>query len=180
MIYLFGNIDDKLALYIVRKLNQLESQGIKEIDLYINSNGGEVESAYAIIDYMQILKNRGILINTIGLGKVYSAAALILAYGSKRYATIDTTIMLHPIYVSLPEDNVDSQKSSIDFSHSQYREMMWRFAKQIGKADTDEVLNDIKDSLWLNMKQALNWGIIEAEWTGKRKRKKKTNLGEVK
>ena len=71
----------------------LESKD-KIITLYINSTGGDLYSAFALID---IMKHSQHPIRTIGIGAVMSSAFLIFASGSKgqRMAATNTSFMCH-------------------------------------------------------------------------------------
>lgn len=66
----------------------------KVLTLYINSTGGDLYQAFALID---IMKNSEHEIRTIGIGAVMSAAFLIFASGSQgeRYASKNTSFMCH-------------------------------------------------------------------------------------
>lgn len=65
--------------------------------LYVNSGGGDLYNAFALIDMMHASQ---IPVYTIGLGNVMSAGALILACGAKghRYVAKHTGIMMHQFY----------------------------------------------------------------------------------
>lgn len=66
----------------------------KTLTLYINSTGGDLYQAFALIDVMQ---NSHHPIRVIGIGAVMSAAFLIFASGTKgeRYAAPNTSFMCH-------------------------------------------------------------------------------------
>lgn len=62
------------------------------IIIYINSGGGTVSDAYALIDAMILSKTP---IITVGLGVIYSAASMIFIAGHKRYCLPHATYMIH-------------------------------------------------------------------------------------
>jgi len=66
----------------------------KTLTLYINSEGGDLYQAFALIDVMNKSHRP---IKTIGLGSIMSAAFLIFACGTKgqRYIAPNTGIMCH-------------------------------------------------------------------------------------
>lgn len=70
-----------------------------EIQLVLNSQGGDAYATWALIDLLEWCRFD---IRTIGLGQCCSAAACLLACGTpgKRNATRNTTIMVHGVYVS--------------------------------------------------------------------------------
>jgi len=95
IIWLDSPIDDGTASLTCAKLVYLESENPdKDISLYINSPGGDITALFAIYDTMQFIKND---IATICLGQAASAAAVLLAAGTKgkRMALPHSRILLH-------------------------------------------------------------------------------------
>jgi ATP-dependent Clp protease protease subunit len=64
----------------------------KKIKIFINTDGGEATAANNFISVMQLSKTPCI---TIGMGKCYSAGALIFLAGKERYIFKNTIIMIH-------------------------------------------------------------------------------------
>ena len=95
IIFLQTPIDDQIASLLCAQLVHLESENPdKDINIYINSPGGDITSLFAIYDTMQFIKND---IATICLGQAASAAAVLLAAGTKgkRLALPHSRILLH-------------------------------------------------------------------------------------
>ena len=81
IIFLQTPVDDQIASLISAQLIHLESENPdKDINIYINSPGGDITALFAIYDTMQFIKND---IATICLGQAASAAAVLLAAGTK-------------------------------------------------------------------------------------------------
>src|SRR5213082_3645282 len=81
IVFLGTPIDDDVANIIVAQLLFLESENPdKDINLYINSPGGVVTAGMAIYDTMQFIKPD---VSTICFGQAASAAAVLLAAGTK-------------------------------------------------------------------------------------------------
>jgi ATP-dependent Clp protease protease subunit len=98
IIFLQTPIDDTVASVICAQLIHLESENPdKDINLYINSPGGDITAMFAIYDTMQFIKND---IATICLGQAASAAAVLLAAGTKgkRLALPHSRVLLHQPY----------------------------------------------------------------------------------
>ena len=98
IIWLDSPIDDGSASLTCAKLVYLESENPdKDISIYINSPGGDITALFAIYDTMQFIKND---IATICLGQAASAAAVLLAAGTKgkRMALPHSRILLHQPY----------------------------------------------------------------------------------
>ena len=80
MVFLTGEIDDTVANLIVAQLLHLESEEpAKDINLYINSPGGEMSALFAIYDTMQFI---GADVATTCMGQAASSAAVLLAAGA--------------------------------------------------------------------------------------------------
>ena len=81
VILLEGEVHDQMANLIVAQLLYLESeQSEKDIQMYINSPGGSVSSAMAILDTMNFVKPD---VSTVVIGMAASAAAVLLSAGTK-------------------------------------------------------------------------------------------------
>ncbi len=98
IIFLGMPIDDTVANLICAQLIHLLSENPdRDINIYINSPGGDITSLFAIYDTMQFIKND---IATICLGQAASAAAVLLAAGTKgkRLALPHSRVLLHQPY----------------------------------------------------------------------------------
>jgi len=98
IIWLDTPIDDASASLTCAKLVYLESENPdKDISIYINSPGGDITALFAIYDTIQFIKND---VATICLGQAASAAAVLLAAGTKgkRMALPHSRILLHQPY----------------------------------------------------------------------------------
>ena len=97
IVFLGGPIDDDVANLVIAQLLFLSSEyPKKDIQLYINSPGGVVSAGLAIYDTMQYVDPD---IQTICLGQAASAAAVLLAAGTKgkRFALPNSRIMIHQV-----------------------------------------------------------------------------------
>jgi ATP-dependent Clp protease protease subunit len=98
IIFLGTPIDDTIANLICAQLLHLESENPdKDINVYINSPGGDITALFAIYDTMRFIKND---IATICFGQAASAAAVLLAAGTKgkRLALPHARVLLHQPY----------------------------------------------------------------------------------
>jgi ATP-dependent Clp protease protease subunit len=85
IIFIGSPIDDTIANLICAQLLHLESENPdKDINLYINSPGGDINALFAIYDTMSYVKPD---ITTICFGQAASAAAVLLAAGSSTSPT---------------------------------------------------------------------------------------------
>ena len=95
VIFLSGEVEDRMANLIVAQLLFLESEDPKkDINIYINSPGGSVTAGMAIYDTMQFIKPD---VRTLCIGQACSMGAFLLAGGAagKRAALPNARIMIH-------------------------------------------------------------------------------------
>ena len=98
IIFLGTPIDDTVANLVCAQLLHLESENPdKDISIYINSPGGDINALFAIYDTMQYVKPD---ITTICFGQAASAAAVLLAAGApgKRLALPHSRVLIHQPY----------------------------------------------------------------------------------
>lgn len=95
VIFLSGEVEDRMANLIVAQLLFLESEDPeKDINIYINSPGGSVTAGMAIYDTMQFIKPD---IRTLCVGQACSMGAFLLSGGTtgKRAALPHSRVMIH-------------------------------------------------------------------------------------
>ncbi len=123
IIFLGEPIDDNVVNTIIAQLLFLDTEGSDDIKVYINSPGGSVTSAMALYDTIQHVKAD---VSTIVLGQAASAAAVLLAAGTKgkRFALPNARIMIHQVM-----GGVEGQQTDVEI---QAREML-RIKNQINQ-----------------------------------------------
>jgi ATP-dependent Clp protease, protease subunit len=98
IVFVGTPIDDTIANLLCAQLLFLESENPdRDINIYINSPGGDVTGLMAIYDTCQFIRND---ISTICFGQAASAAAVLLASGTKgkRFALPHSRILIHQPY----------------------------------------------------------------------------------
>ena len=98
IIFLGTPINDDIANLVCAQMIHLESENPdRDINIYINSPGGDINALFAIYDTSQYIRND---ITTICLGQAASAAAVLLAAGTpgKRMALPHSRVLLHQPY----------------------------------------------------------------------------------
>ena len=124
IIFLGGPIDDDSANIVIAQLLFLQSEDSKkDIKLYINSPGGSVTAALAILDTMNHIKND---VSTVCVGLAASAGALLLSAGKKgkRFALPNSEIMIHQ-----PMGGAQGQASDIEINAKQILKIKAKLTK---------------------------------------------------
>jgi ATP-dependent Clp protease protease subunit len=95
IVYIYGPVNDEMAKTVITQLRKISKESpTDEIEMQINSIGGEVNAGLAIYNAMNSIPNP---IKTLCIGKAFSMAGYLLATGTqgRREALADCEIMLH-------------------------------------------------------------------------------------
>lgn len=166
-ILVVGEIDDIVAAHICSYL-QVFSITKDPIYMYINSPGGSLYAGYAIID--QMLSCCGPVV-TIVRGTAHSMGAMITAFGTKgfRYATPNSSLMLHSVSVHNPPCSVENHEKMFDYTKVDYSKKIADLARQMGISK--KKLNEaMVGTTWMQPKQAVKLGLIDGIWTPAKER----------
>jgi ATP-dependent Clp protease, protease subunit len=160
IIFLGTPISDDIANAVMAQLLCLQQMDAeRDIEIYINSPGGSFTALTAIYDTMRYIKPD---VRTVCLGQAASAAAVILAAGTKgkRLALPNSRILIH----QPATEGGYGQSSDIEIQAREIlriRALMEQMlAEDTGKS-TDEVSRDIERDKYLTAEQALEYGIID-------------------
>jgi ATP-dependent Clp protease protease subunit len=159
IIFLQGPIFSGNANEIVMKLLYLQSENRrKDIHLYINSPGGEVDATLAMYDTMQMLSCP---VATYCVGMAASGAAVLLAGGAKgkRFALPNSRVMIHQ-----PHGGVGGQISDIEIQAKEILHMRQQLneilANHTGQP-IDKIAKDTDRDFYLGAKEAIEYGLVD-------------------
>jgi ATP-dependent Clp protease protease subunit len=159
IIFLGQPIDDTVANDVMAQLLTLESMDPdRDIMIYINSPGGSFTALTAIYDTMQFVRPD---VMTICLGQAASAAAVLLAGGSKgkRYALEHSRILIHQ-----PSSEGGGQASDIEIQAREIARMRTLLEELIARHSTrspDQIASDIERDKILTAAEAVEYGLID-------------------
>ena len=165
IIFLVGPINDNVANLVVAQLLFLESEGVKDISIYINSPGGSVYSGLAIFDTMNYLKSD---ISTLCIGQAASMGALLLCAGTKgkRHALPNSRVMIHQ-----PLGGFQGQASDIEIHAKEILQLKKKLnnilSKQTGQSE-DLIEKDTDRDNFMDADQAVKYGIVDSILTSKK------------
>jgi ATP-dependent Clp protease protease subunit len=160
IIFLGTPISDEIANAVMAQLLCLQQMDAdRDIDIYINSPGGSFTALTAIYDTMRYIKPD---VRTVCLGQAASAAAVILAAGTKgkRLALPNARILIHQPATEGgygQSSDIEIQAREILRIRSLMEDML---ATDTGKS-TEEVSHDIERDKYLTADQAMEYGIID-------------------
>ncbi len=159
IIFLGTPIDDAVANLVMAQLLHLESEDPdRDVNLYINSPGGGITSLFAIYDTIQYIKPD---VSTVCMGMAASAAAVILAGGTKgkRFALPHARIMLHQ-----PHGGAQGQAADIEIQARlivQMREQLNRILSNHTGQGYEKVASDTDRDFWMLAEEAVEYGIVD-------------------
>ena len=163
-VYLDGDVEEATLTNIVSKIEFIRRIRKKQnhlnsyLTLVLNSYGGSVYDAIGIVDYIRYLCPEKI--NTLGIGKVMSAACLILASGTgTRMATENTYLMIHEIS-DLQEGKSSEIKISTEHLDDLQQKMTTLFASFTNKGKKFWEKKQSRD-FYLTADKALEYGLID-------------------
>ena len=159
IIFLGTPIDDQIANLIIAQLIHLESEDPeKDIQIYINSPGGQVYSGLAIYDTMQYVKPD---IQTTCIGIAMSMGAVILAGGAKgkRVALPNAKILIHQVSGGFQGQATDIEIQARETINLK-RRLEEILALHTGRP-TEQVAKDMERDYFLTSQEAMEYGIID-------------------
>ena len=159
IIFLGTPIDDTIANLIVAQMLFLESEDPdKDINLYINSPGGDITGLLAIYDVMKYIKAD---VSTFCFGQAASAAAVLLGAGAKgkRYALPHARVLMHQ-----PWGGVGGQASDIEIQAREILRMKdmlnAMLANDTGQS-VERITSDTDRDFIISAEEAVQYGLID-------------------
>jgi ATP-dependent Clp protease protease subunit len=170
LIILGTGINDQVANLMVAQLLFLTSEDPnRDINIYINSPGGSIDSGLAIYDTMQYISCD---VATICVGLAASMGSVLLAAGTngKRAALPNSRIMIHQ-----PMGGAQGQASDIEIQAREIMKMKKSLYGILGSHSgqtAKKIEEDGDRDFWMSAKEAASYGLIDTVLTPQSKPKK--------
>ncbi len=159
IIFLGGPIETNMANTVIAQLLFLEKENSDEdIQMFINSPGGEINAGMAILDTMNYIKCE---VSTIAVGLAASMGSFLLAHGAKgkRFALPNSKIHIHQ-----PLGGVKGQASDIAIEAEEIlktREQLYRMlSKQTGQT-VKQIEKDADRDKYFTALEAKEYGLVD-------------------
>ncbi|MGH2459959.1 MAG: ATP-dependent Clp protease proteolytic subunit [Chloroflexota bacterium] len=159
IVFLGTPIDSQIANLIVAQLLYLDREDPeKDINLYINSPGGEIYAGLAIYDTMQLIRPP---VSTICVGMAASFGTILLASGAKgkRFALPNATIHMHQ-----PLGGVRGQASDMEIQAREIlrlRGLINNILVERTGQDEERIVRDTDRDFFMNAEQAVAYGVVD-------------------
>ena len=156
-----ASIGDSVNSYI-QFFNRIDQE--KKIDvnkrtpikIYIDSNGGNLEACFTIIDAITMSKTP---VWTINIGKAYSAGFFIFITGHKRFAYPNSSFLFHEGSTGIYQD-ANKFKNYADF-YKQQLERLRAITLKHTQIEPEEYDKHVKDDWWFDVNEALKYGVTD-------------------
>jgi ATP-dependent Clp protease protease subunit len=153
-----SNVTDTIKWILYHNLEYTKGQ--KLLTLYINSTGGSLPDAFALISMMQKSNHN---IRTIGLGSVISSAFLIFAAGDpgERYISKNTSCMIHQYSHELSGKyhDLSAAKKESELIHDRMVNVLTQFTSL--DAETVKSTFLTASDVWLTAEEMLHYGVAD-------------------
>jgi ATP-dependent Clp protease, protease subunit len=159
IVFLGTPIDDAVGNLVMAQLLHLESDDPdKDIHLYINSPGGDITSLFAVYDTMQYIKPD---VSTIVMGQAASAAAVLLAAGTKgkRYALPHSRVLIHQPHGGAQGQAVDIEIQAREILR--YRKLLDELLAEHTGQLLEKISKDTDRDFIMTAEQAKDYGLID-------------------
>jgi ATP-dependent protease ClpP protease subunit len=163
-MYIGGQIGDH-DLLLWNDINVLMSKTkIREIDVMINSLGGQVGVGLAMVDTINWAEKNGFVFKAYAKGNVASIAVPIFLAFDNRVASPCTLFMIHRMRVgggsgfSMTREDMEAEATRMNMTTELYIDVL---VKETDIKDR-EIWNELIDGTnWFGAKTALEWGMIQ-------------------
>ncbi len=166
IVFLGTPIDDAVGNLIMAQLLHLESEDPeKDINLYVNSPGGDITALFAIYDTMQYIKPD---VSTIVMGQAASGAAVIVLAGTKgkRYALPHSRVLLHQPHGGAEGQAVDIEIQAKEITR--YRRLLEELIARHTGQPLEKVAKDTDRDFILTADEAVDYGVVDEVITSRK------------
>lgn len=152
-----GEVNQKLAAEVMGQLLAMSAESDEPITIFINSQGGHVESGDTIHDIIRFISAP---VRMVGTGWVASAGALIYVAvpRDRRFALPNTRFLLHQ-----PAGGARGTAADVEIEANEILKMRERlnrtFAEQTGQP-LDRIVKDTHRNFWLGASEAVEYGLV--------------------
>ena len=159
IIFMGTPIDDQIANLIIAQLLFLDREDPdKDIQMYINSPGGDVRAGLAIYDTMQLIRPD---LATYCVGFTASMGTVLLTSGTsgKRYALPHATVHMHQAWGGARGQAVDVEIAAKELLRE--NDLIRRIMAEHTGQDEERIRQDFDRDFFMNPTQAKDYGIVD-------------------
>lgn len=157
IVFITGRLDDALAAQAAAEVMTLDATGDGPIEVYLDSPDGTLEAAFVLIDTLNVLRTT---VRVHCRGQVGGPAIGIVAAADDRSAFPHTRFRL-----AQPTAQFSGTADQIASQSHQQQELLWRLQAGVAKATgrpVEEIADDMRSGRYLDAREALEYGLIDA------------------
>jgi ATP-dependent Clp protease protease subunit len=159
--FLTGNVDGESIEKAIRWIMMgAQNPPPDYMKLYINSDGGNLTDAFALMD---VMRTSPVPIATVGMGNLMSSAFMIFAAGKKGQRAIgkNTSIMIHQFNHEYAGKYHDMKVYTKEIDRINYR-MVAELSRTSGMTESEVSTKLLKPSdVWLTAEQLVEFGFAD-------------------
>jgi ATP-dependent Clp protease protease subunit len=166
IVFLGTPIDDTVGNLVMAQLLHLESEEPdKDINLYINSPGGDITALFAVYDTMQYVRCD---VSTTVMGQAASAAAVLAMAGTKgkRYVLPHSRVLLHQPHGGAEGQAVDIEIQAREITR--YRRLLEQLIAEHTGQPLEKVSRDTERDYILTADEAIDYGVADEVITSRK------------
>ena len=156
VLFLHGELDDRVAGDLAMALMTRDASGDEPVALYVDSDGGTVDGALAVMDTIDLM---GIPVHATCSGRVAGAAVGVVAVCGHRRASANVRFRLEA-----PRAAFQGSVAGADAWARDHRERVGRFLARVAEATgrhVERVRADVEAGVDLDAGAARRYGLID-------------------
>ena len=158
IIFLSGQVDSITMDTMVAQMLYLNSVDHRDINLYINSPGGDVVSGLSLIDTMNFIESE---VSTTCLGMAASMGAVLLSNGTngKRFLLPHSRVMIHQVSSS-QRGTLADMEIELEQTRRCKQDLYKILAENCGKS-FEQIEHDCDRNNWFIGNEAVSYGLAD-------------------
>lgn len=159
LLWVAGPVNDQMSTVVQAQLMFLDTTSTEDITMHIDSPGGSVKSGLSMVDVMDYINAD---IRTVNTGMAASMGSVLLGAGTKgkRSSLRHSQTMLHQ---SSGGFSGNIQDAEIDMKNwLKLNDTLFELLGEYCDKKPEQVKQDATRDLWLDSKEALDYGIIDS------------------
>lgn len=157
---LIGTYGDEKGVELIDVISQVRKQpDATSYEVYINSEGGVVDTGFDIYNF---IKSLGYPVTTIGTGMVASIATVIFMAGQKRIVQPNTKFMIHLPMGGIEYATADEMEAYTKGLRDVENKIIQFYTKELG-LNKDAISPLLRNETWLNETQLSDLGFVTSQ-----------------
>lgn len=159
IVMLRGFLDDDLAGQVAAELMMLDATGDDAVTLHVDSEGGPLHAAFAVIDTIDVL---GVPVEAVCVGRAEGSAVGVVAAAPLRRAARHARFRL-----SEPASSVAGRAAELEAWAEHHQAQLARFVEGLADATGrpgEHIEADLSAGRWLDAPAAVSYGLVDGLW----------------